>query len=160
MYTLTLSARKVLAMILNDIEHLPQGYGFWHSLPTTGRKSQRCLLRKWVGLTLKELFPLRLRQAALLACLTEDGVPDSRGRALYGWLLKVVYLNQAEQLHSDWFRLKQAIEKQPALLYQLPPPKDKLRPTTMPRKGMYTWHEYPPAYKAQVVLSSRTTSST
>lgn len=144
MIPLTQSARIVLNQMVKEIVHLPRGYAFWEGLPLKGRQSSRCVLRRWLALLLRELYPAQLRQAALLASLDDEGVPDSRSRALYAWLLKVVYKGQAQQLHDDWYRLKQAIEKQPELLFRPKPKRKVVRPSTMQRQGMLTWHEYPP----------------
>jgi hypothetical protein len=141
MSPLTTSAKTVLALLIKELVHLPGGYAFWQTLPLKGRRSQRAVLRRWTALLTRELFPVQLRQAALLACLNDEGVPESRSRALYTWMLKVVYHGQAQQLHKDWQLLKQAVDKQPKLLYQ---PKPKRTMPTIRQKGLYSWATYPP----------------
>jgi hypothetical protein len=60
-------------------------------------------------------------------------------------MLKVIYQGQAVRLLEDWQLLKRAIERQPGLLFRLKVKRVVVRPVNMPRAGMYTWHEYPPA---------------
>lgn len=101
-------ARKTLVILVDQITHLPQGYLFWHSLPSKGRKSPQVVLRRWTKLLVSHLYPATLRKLLLTTCVDADGVPDQRGRPLYLWCLRHLYNNNARLLHKDWSYLKQA----------------------------------------------------
>lgn len=97
-------------MIIEQIEHMPGGYQFWHSLPANGKKSAQVALRRWTQLLSSAIYPLALRQAMLRSCLNEYGVPDDRGMPLYLWMLKHMYRGNARELHREWSYLNQATQ--------------------------------------------------
>lgn len=102
--------KQTLRTIIGHIEHLPNGYAFWHGLPAKGRKSAPTVLRRWTVLLTATCFPLALRQAMLQACFTVDGTVDDRGIALYQWMQQHVYHGRVQQMYLEWSYLQHTKE--------------------------------------------------
>ena len=101
--------------LLETIAHIPDGYT-WLSTTLPRKSHQTHKLRKqWAGLLMSAFFPASFLHAMVLACVSEDGTPDNRGRLLYKWLVKNVYKSQPALLHKTWVEL----QEQKALLQQM-----------------------------------------
>lgn len=101
----------VVDTMIQHIVDLPDGYIWWRSLPKKGRHAAKTVRRLWAVQSIKAFFPATLLRAMLLACIDGNGVPDSRGSALFTWVLKNIYCGHTEQMYKDWFSLQQGVKK-------------------------------------------------
>src|SRR5438132_6428023 len=109
-------------LLLSQITHLPGGYAWWHSLPTKGKKAAPAIIRRWSRVLSEHCFPLSLRQAMLVASLSEEGIPDKRSMQLYLWVLRNLYRGNAVSMHHEWQQLVTAQHnvEQRRLLHSVP----------------------------------------
>lgn len=97
---------KVVDKVIAQIEHLPNGYTFWRTLPPQGKTSVGIIRKRWGILLRTTFFPPSFIRMLLCACLNAEGVPDRRGVGIYQWLLKYVYRNNVKALYADWLQWK------------------------------------------------------
>lgn len=93
--------------LLANIEHLPHGYHWLSNLPRQGHGAVHILRKRWAILLREAFYPAWFLHALLIACVTVDGIPDSRGRLVYDWLVRYVYAGQPARLHQDWAALQE-----------------------------------------------------
>jgi len=96
----------VKSVIAVDIQYLPNGYHFWHTLPSKGRKSQDACVNRWTSAICKMIFNDKLRQTMLLACLDNNGLVEDKGNGLYQWLVHNLYGGQERELYKEWTTLQ------------------------------------------------------
>lgn len=102
------AAYAVADSIIDTVQHQPDGYAFWASLPENGQHSPSVIRSHIANSILASLFTSDFLDILLNAALTEDGRPITHC-GLYHWLLDNIYSGKPQRLYNDWLRVhKQA----------------------------------------------------
>lgn len=104
---LTQLVDQVVRQVVRDITHSPGGYQYWQQLPSKGYYSAELIQRRLHRKVKQVLLPKQAQIAMVQAALSTEGVPDSRGRALYQYLLQTVYQGREQALYKDWLQVQQ-----------------------------------------------------
>jgi hypothetical protein len=98
---------KMVDNLLTQVGHAPGGYMWQQQLPRKGKHSLAVIKRRWVRQLQQVCISEALLQAMVLACVSSEGIPEEKGKALYNWLVKHVYYGDSAKLHRAWYTLQQ-----------------------------------------------------
>lgn len=106
---LTQLVDTIVEQVVKDITHSPGGYAYWQQLPQRGYYSASRIQGRLAGKVRQLLLPKHAQIAMVQAALNAEGIPDTRGRELYKYLLQTAYQGREQDIYKDWLQIQAVV---------------------------------------------------